>query len=116
MTEAEANNTLCVHVKGGFFFKGSTKSTFTGPIRKGLRLVLWGSSIRRASSIAFVDDSNIAMGTYGTCEIVILSPQSIDKKMKLEDEYNIGIPGLQLGTFTLHKILGQWQGKIPQPF
>lgn len=113
MSPDEANKRLAIHLKGIFFLSGNNESNFIGPVKAGLRLVMWGNSDKKATSCVFINDVNIRIGVNAECEIVILSPQSIDKELLLGDKYTIGYPGIKLGDFLLEDILGQWQGKVP---
>lgn len=113
MNEIDINNTLCIHLKGVFRLIGHPESDFIGPIKKGLRLVLWGDSFKKATSCSFVHDTNIKIGEKSILEIVILSPLSIDKRIQKGELYSIGIPGKKLGEFSITEIIGEWIGKVP---
>lgn len=113
MNEMDINNKLCIHLKGDFNLTGHPESEFVGPIKKGLRLVLWGDSFKKATSCSFVYDTDIRIGETSTLEIVILSPLSIDKKIQKGELYSIGIPGKRLGEFKITEIIGEWVGKLP---
>jgi len=105
--------TLCLHVKGQLVFFGNTSSNFAGPIKQGLRLVLWGISEKRATSCVFINDVNFIKGDRANAEIIILSSLSIDKKIKIGENYSIGLPGLKLAEFKIENIVGKWIKKIP---
>jgi len=113
MNEYEANERLCVHIRGTMYFHGNTNSKFSGPVKRGLRLLLWGNSDKKATSCSFVNDLSISIGESKVTEVIILSPKSIDKKIKIGDNYAIGFPQIKIGEFKISEILGEWKGKVP---
>lgn len=113
MDEVIANETLGLHLAGEFKLLGNSLSEFKGPIKKGLRLVMWGDSSKRATSCIFVKEMDMSIGETAAAEIIILSPQSIDKKIRIGETYSVGNPGIILGQFKIEKILGKWIGKVP---
>jgi hypothetical protein len=113
MNEFEANQSQCIHLRGEFNFHGNLNSAFHGPIKKGLRLLFWGYSAKIATSCSFVTDAKMNIGDFEIVELVVLSPQSIDKKLSLEEVYLIGFPEIAIGEFKIKNILGIWEGKVP---
>lgn len=113
MKEIDIDTSLCVHLRGTLTLLLNPKSEFTGPIKKGLRLILWGTSELKATSCSFVEDLSISKGESAVTEIVVLSPISIDKKNEVGQVYSIGIPQIKLAEFKVLDILGIWVGKVP---
>ncbi len=109
----QIQDTLCLHLKGQLIFWGSPSSNFVGPIKKGLRLVLWGNSDKRATSCVFINDVEFINGEKAEAEIIILSSLSIDRTIDVGASYSIGIPGIKLADFKIGYILGQWNKEIP---
>lgn len=104
---------LCIHLTGTLFLHGNSKSDFSGPIKKGLRLLLWGVSDTKATSCSFIHDLNVSRGESIFAEIVVLSPDSIDKKIEPGELYSVGFPQIKLGDFRIVDIRGIWEGKVP---
>jgi hypothetical protein len=107
---------LNLNIEGEINFIGNPHSSFNGPIKKGLRLVLWGNSSKQATSCAFIKGVEIQVGEKANWEIIILSPQSIDKEIKVGETYSIGNPGIKLCDFKVTKINGMWDGKSNKDF
>lgn len=110
---AEKEETLCLHIKGELVFIGNPLSNFIGPIKKGLRLVLWGNSKKRATSCIFINDIDLVKEAKVNAEIIILSSLSIDKKIFVGENYSIGTPGVKLADFKIENIVGKWIKEIP---
>lgn len=113
MNEFEANQSQNLRLRGEFDFHGNSNSNFRGPIKEGLRLLFWGSSNKIATSCSFVENYDIYIGGVGIVDLIILSPQSIDKKISLDDTYSLGFPEISIGEFKINEILGIWEGKVP---
>ena len=113
MEEIDIDTNSCVHLKGTITLLLNPKSKFKGPIKKGLRLLLWGTSELKATSCSFIEDLPISKGESAVTEIVVLSPISIDKKIEIGQVYSVGIPQIKLAEFKVLDILGIWVGKVP---
>lgn len=113
MDNLNINQILGLHLKGYFLLIGNSESAFKGPIKRGLRLVMWGDSNRKATSCSFINDVDIKIGEECEVEVVILSPQSIDKEINIGETYSIGAPGILLGEFKLIEVIGKWIGRVP---
>ena len=113
MDEKNIDNVIGLHLRGEFLFIGHQNSGFVGPIKKGLRLMLWGNSNKRVTSCSFVRDFPIKIGEKGYIEIVIASAKAIDKKIDIGQTYVIGTPEKKLGEFLITEIIGEWIGKVP---
>ena len=115
MTTQKSNKEdyLCIHLKGDFYFHGNNNPEFVGPVVKGLRILFWGKSYKHPTSCSFVKDKKVFKGQTQTVELVLLSPQSIDRNLEVSQTYSVGFPGMEIGKFTIQKILGKWEGKVP---
>ena len=113
MNASITNHSMGLILEGEIKLIGNPLSNFKGPIKKGLRVVLWGESEKRATSCVFTEDVDVALGETAKCEIVILSSQSIDKEIIVNEIYPIGNPGIKLAEFKVIKIKGNWEGKVP---
>ena len=109
----DPNNSFCVHVYGKLTLHGSKNSIFKGPIKKGLRWLMWGNSSKIATSISFINNIDIAINEVKFAEIIIFTPQSIDKKIVTGEKYHLGILDTHIAEFEILKIVGIWEGKIP---
>lgn len=115
MRKSEENEeTISLHIKGELSFIGNPLSNFSGPIKEGLRLVLWGNSEKRATSCIFINDIDLIKKARVNTEIIILSSLSIDKKIMVGEIYSIGIPGVKLADFKIENIVGKWIKEIPR--
>lgn len=105
---------LLLHLQGTLLNFRSVPEIFSGVIKKGLRLVLWGNSEKRYTSCVFISELDMRNREKASTEIIILSGKSIDKEIVENDIYSIGIPGTKIADFKVNKILGKWNGKVPQ--
>jgi hypothetical protein len=102
-----------ITAEGTIVLNGNINSSFKGPINKGLRLVLWGKSYKKATSIVFIEDINVIAGQEATGKIVLFSAESLDLAFKEGNKFYFGTPGIELGSFSVTKIIGKWEGKLP---
>ena len=107
------DDVLGLHLKGVFKFNGNTDSEFKGPIKRGLRILFWGNTDRKATSCSFIKDAQVTIGETMEVEIVVYVPKSIDKNIQIGEDYHIGLPLKSLGIFTITEIMGEWEEKIP---
>jgi len=110
VSETKFGNAL--HLKGFFYLHGKSVLEFKGPIKKGLRMVIWNTELR-ATSCSFVKNIDINIGDTAIVEIVISIPASIVNKIRIGEKYSIGNPGTEIGIFELKEIVGEWFGKAP---
>lgn len=113
MNENEANNLIGVHLRGTFFLRGHPESNFHGPIKRGLRVLLWADSSKHATSCSFVNDSDLYIGDVSVLDVVIGTPRSLENGLHVGNVYSVGFPGVAIGEFKLTEIVGEWTEKMP---
>lgn len=104
-----------VLIRGVFHFIEHSKYNFKGPMRKGLRPIVWYTNVDgEATSCALISDLEINEGESKEVELFILNElqlrQSIEKGMVL----NVGSIGHskvnKFGELEVLEHCGQWQG------
>jgi hypothetical protein len=115
MKEDIKNDALCIHLKGKLILlsiDGLYK--FSGTLNRGLRLLFWGNSIYKgATSSSLIYTLTMDIGEAKIADVVILSPQSIDKELIIGETYSLGTPSKTIAKFQLSEVVGLWDGKVP---
>jgi hypothetical protein len=112
MENSNLYNGLYLHLKGSLKLN-PIASKYGSHIRRGLRILFWGNSERKATSCSFIKPIEIHNAQIVEAEIIIFSSQSIDKEIRIGESYSIGEPMMKIGEFILEKVIGEWSGKVP---
>ena len=108
-----------VLIRGIFHFIRNSEYNFKGPMRKGLRPIVWYTKVEgEATSCALISDIEINEGQSKEVELFILNELQLQHLIKKRMVLNIGSIGSskvnKFGEFEVLEHLGEWQGgKIP---
>jgi hypothetical protein len=102
-----------IHIQGLFDFWSDSDGNFKGPIKKGFRFIAWGKSKKKTTSASVVSNNEIKLGEVADVEIVLLNELSVDIKIEKGAVLSVGSTAYKIGEFTISKIIGYWNQKVP---
>ncbi len=108
-----------VLVKGIFHFIERAEYSFKGPMRRGLRPIIWNKKPEgEATSISLISNTEIYPGEKKIVEIVILNEVQLKQPIIKHMLLTIGTIGHgrfnKFGEFQVLEHLGEWHGgKVP---
>jgi len=102
-------------LRGQLIFTGDPSSSFKGPIKRGLRPIVWYQDIREgATSCSIVSDIEIKIGETKRADIVLLNQHQLPIAITEGTKLSIGSTVHKIADFIVEENLGSWQGdKVP---
>ncbi len=108
-----------VLIRGMFHFIKNSEYNFKGPMRKGLRPIVWYTKVEgEATSCALISDLEINEGESKEVQFLILNELQLRHPIKRGMVLNVGSIGRskvnKFGELEVLEHLGEWQGgKVP---
>jgi hypothetical protein len=102
-------------LRGNFHFIENSEYNFKGPMRRGLRPIVWYSKIEgEATSCALISNTEIKEGETKKVDLFILNEMQLKTPLRKGMTLNIGSIGhSKVNKFAEFKVLehlGEWQG------
>jgi hypothetical protein len=112
MKEARIKSVL---LRGNFHFIESSEYNFKGPMRKGLRPIIWYSKVEgEATSCALISELEINEGENKEVKLFILNELQLGHPIEKGMVLNVGSIGHskvnKFGEFEVFEHCGEWQG------
>lgn len=74
MTNQYMENVRTILLSGSMHFFGNSNSSFVGPLKEGLRPIVWhGEDMRTSTSCSLISDVEIYLGETKSIKIIILN-------------------------------------------
>lgn len=108
-----------VLIRGIFYFVENTLYSFKGPMRRGLRPIIWNKQPEgEATSISLISNTEINPGEKKIVDIVLLNENQLRQPIAKHIVLTVGTIGQgkinKFGEFEVLEHLGEWQGgKVP---
>ncbi|MFY0256531.1 hypothetical protein ACDQ55_21570 [Chitinophaga sp. 30R24] len=104
-----------VLIRGQLNFLGNSKSAFRGPIRRGLRSIVWYTQLNgKSTSSSIISDIEIVEGESVKVDMVVLNQLQLEQPLIKGMVLNVGDTLHKFAEFIVEEHLGIWHGgKIP---